>query len=175
MKVNLVENPSIKKKRRPIFTIISVCLLAITLCFSVASWCYDLYENPEHKFVLSESFHIGFGRGSQHPVSGSITFFNGDNPYAGSIIRLATREQPEKTLGWYLSIYGLGYKIYSTELGAKTEAMYCCDLPGIYYRYFRLPSSTIWTLTIGLWLPLTVFSLLPGIQIWKYKSKRGIK
>jgi hypothetical protein len=172
---NLAKNPSVKKKHFPVFTAISFVLLAITLCLSVISLFIDLSKNQEHKLTLSEYFHIGLQRGSQHSVFGSIIFFNGEYPYVGSIVRLATREQPRSVRGWYLSIHGLGHETYSNDLGIEIEAMYCCDLPGIYYRYFKLPSSTIWTLTISLWLPMVIFSLLPGIQIWRCRRKKEIK
>lgn len=172
MKENLAANIQVKQKYFPIFTIISVTLLAITLCLSIASWRFDSWKNPEHKLTLSESFHIGFGRASQYAPFGYITFFSDDSPYGGSIISLETGEKPTYERIWYFWIYGFSHVVYTDKLGRVTEFMYCCDLPGIYFRYFESPSFIIWTLTVGLWLPLLLFSLLPSIQILKWKRKR---
>lgn len=173
MKENLAVNTQVKQKYFPIFTIISVTLLAITLCLSIASWRFDLWENPEYKLTLSKSFHIGLGRVSHDTIFGNITFFNNDYPYGGSIISLGTGEKPTYERIWYFWIYGFSHVVYTDKLGRVTEFMYCCDLPGIYFRYFKSPSFTIWTLTVGLWLPLLLFSLLPSIQVLKWERGKG--
>ncbi len=163
-----------RKKHFPIFTIISTLLLVFILFLSVASCHYDSIKSPEYKLTLSDSFHIELQRGNRYPIFGSLTFFNGERPYSGSVVRLATKEEPRKVRGWYLTIYGLGHEVYSNDMGEEITSMYCCDLPGVYYRYFNLPSSTIWTLTVGLWLPLIIFSFLPAVQFWKYRRKKRI-
>jgi hypothetical protein len=174
MNQNLEDKTQIKRKHFPIFIIISVVLLMITLCLSVASWRFNSWENSKHKLTLLKSFHIGLGRTFNDPILGSITFFNDEYPYRGSIIKLNTGEKPTYRRVWYFWIYGYSHEEYKDKLGSVSEFMYCCDLPGIYSRFFKMPSFTIWTLTIGLWLPLLVFSLLPLIKIWKCRRRKVI-
>jgi hypothetical protein len=156
-----------------IASIVSVVFLAITLCLSIASWWFDSWRYSEHKLSPSESFHIGLGRPIDVPF-GCITFFSDERPYRGSIISLSTGEKPTYKRIWYLWIYGFSREIYTDKSDRETEVMNCCDLPGIYYRYFRTPDSTHWTLTISIWLPLLLFSLLPCVQIWTWLKKRNL-
>ncbi len=163
-----------KQKRFSIAPIVSVLFLAITLCLSIASWRFNSWVHPEHKLEISESFHVGIGRASKGNPFGYITFFNDELPYCGSIISLVTGEEPTCKHVWYLWIYGFGCEGYTDESGRETEVENWCDLPGVYYRYFRWPDFTLWTLTVSLWLPLLFFSLLPCAQIWTWLKKRNL-
>jgi hypothetical protein len=176
MKENLAENPFIRKKRFPIFAIVSVVLLAITLCLIVASYRFDSWENPKYKLTLSKSFNVGIGRSHYSPLFGSLVFFNDDYPYSGSIISLNTGEEilTYKRI-WLFWLYGYSHMEYTYKHGSATGSSYWISLPAIFFCYCKSPSCSFWTLTIGLWLPLTIFSVLPSIQILKWKKKRSQK
>ncbi len=85
------------------------------------------------KITFSPQFHIG-------AFDGRISFYNDEVPYRGSIIALSDGK-------------GNTYPSILREIG--------WNFPGIYYRYFRFPTHTLWTLTLSFFYPVFLVGFLP--------------
>ena len=79
--------------------------------------------------------------------NGAVSFYSHDVPYRGSIIQI----------DGYPPILALKHFTFV----------------GIYYRYFRFPSETVWTLIISLAYPVIFFSVLPALWMRRRMAKRS--
>ena len=50
---------------------------------------------------------------------------------------------------------------------------YGLDFPGVYYRYFRFPASTTWSLVVSLWYPISLLAIPPAVWIFRRKRFRA--
>jgi hypothetical protein len=75
---------------------------------------------------------------------GGLWFYSDQLPYHGSIIQLGDQPPILQKSGF--------------------------DCPGVYYRYFRFPTNTIWSVMISLWYPVVALAILP--VIWMFHRRR---
>ena len=126
-------------------SVISAILLACTIIL----WAWSFWTDPRKECLsFSGDFHVAV-------QDGHVEFFSDKThgPYRGSIIALTSPEWPIE-------------RIFS-----KQQAF--GDICGIYYRYFRWADSgaVLWTLSVSLFYPMIVFSLLPVISLWSLRRQ----
>ena len=111
-------------------------MVALLLGLSIAS----VWINPwDQYFSISRQFHIGiWGQG----LDVRLVFFNDADygPYRGSMISLDGDPPLDR-------------------------AVYFGDTAGIYYRYFRVAGSSLWTLMLLIWYPIALFATLPACRL----------
>jgi len=126
-----------KRRVFGIATVFSGALLGIT----VLLWFAGVWLNPwDHHLSVSSDLHIGiWGRG----LDSQLVIFNDDEygPYRGSIISVSGGEPDDKPRLEHEVSFG--------------------DTWGIYYRFFRWPDATLWTLMVSLWYPTALFGACP--------------
>ena len=71
---------------------------------------------------------------------GGAWFYSDERPYHGSIVQIDG--QP--------------------PISQKSSL----DFPGVYYRYFRFPAHTTWSLMVSLWYPIVLFAIPPALWIF---------
>jgi hypothetical protein len=124
---------------------------AFLLACSVISWLCTFALNPwDHRFSLTNAFHVSVWDGPEYPVVGSLVFFNNREygPYRGSLIGISDTDGTSVPVLDRKVAWGRSY--------------------GVYYRYFRWPEGhVLWTLMVSLWYPIILFSLLPAIWFWR--------
>lgn len=131
--------------RLPILTVVSGVVCLTVLVVLLISYQLDV---ERHGIAVTSGFHVGFFRGG-------VWFYGNELPYMGSIIQISSAGAP-----------GSGYPPLLDEAGV--------DFPGVYYRFFRFRSSTIWTLMVSLWYPVGLFVLLPVVWFFRnLKLRRG--
>jgi len=133
-----MEKKTAKKKRSLLNTLTVVSF--ILLCLTGLLFYLSYRINAwEESFSLRDDFHISlYGKGN----GCHLAFFTEKNyPYTGSVIKLGEMEWPK--------IRGFGYSW------------------GIYYRHFTWPEEKQWTLYISLWWPVVLFSILPGLFLYR--------
>ncbi len=119
-------------------------------CLTVILLVLSLAMNPwDHRISLSDDFHVGLW-------AGRAVFFNDAEygPYRGSIIGLTdsdgNADPPlEREIKWGDSL-------------------------GVYFRYFRWPDSTLWTLMVSLLWPLAIFGLPTAICVCVWWRRRVV-
>jgi len=113
----------------------------VFVAFTIVLWLATFVVSPWHHYVsFTRNFHVSVWSGVTGDTLGRLVIFNSADygPYIGSSI-----VRPERDV----------------EFG---------DTFGIYYRYFHWPSyGTLWTLMLSLWYPLILFSILPGVWIFR--------
>jgi len=98
------------------------------------------------RLSLSQSFYVSV-------KNCVLVFYNQpEGPYRGGIIALVDDQ-------------GNAYPRMEREVGFNGL--------GIYYRYFRWPGTTLWTLMISILYPLAVFSILPLLWLVRRLRLRG--
>ena len=122
---------------------------AILLACTITLWAWSFWTNPRKDCLsFSSNFHVAV-------EDGRVSFFNVKDygPYHGSIIAITSREWPIE-------------RIFS-----KQQAF--GDICGIYYRYFRWADSgaVLWTLSISLFYPMIVFTVLPTMALWSWRRR----
>src|SRR6266496_317564 len=70
---------------------------------------------------------------------GGAWFYSDEWPYNGSIIQINGQPPISRKSG--------------------------LDFPGVYYRYFRFPAHTTWSLMLSLWYPIVLLAILPALWI----------
>lgn len=109
------------------------------LCFLMLLLLMGYVTSPDQNYVsLSQNFHLGI---LNDGLDSKIVCFNDAKagPYRGSIVGFAGDEFPETIA------FGSSF--------------------GIYYRHFEWPDSTLWTLMVSLWYPISVAALLPASYV----------
>ena len=110
------------------------CAAFVALLLGLAT--ASVWINPwDHYLSISQQFHIGiWGRG----VDIRLVFFNDADygPYRGSMISLDGNPPVDR-------------------------AVYFGDTAGIYYRYFGVTDSSLWTLMLSIWYPIALLAILP--------------
>jgi hypothetical protein len=127
------------KKKRSLLNILTLMSL-ILLCLTGFLFYLSYRINAwEESFSLRDDFHISLYRRGK---GCNLAFFTEkESPYTGSIVKLSGMEWPK--------IRGFGYTW------------------GIYYRHFTWPEEKQWTLYISLWWPVVLFSILPGLFLYR--------
>ena len=119
------------------------------LCFFLLLLLIGSATSPDQNYVaLSPNFHLGI---LNDGLDSKIVCFNDakSGPYRGSIIGFTGDEYP-----------------HTIAFGSSF---------GIYYRHFEWPDSTLWTLMVSLWYPITVAALLPaGSVVLKRRNRTSI-
>jgi hypothetical protein len=144
-----------------------------------------VWLNPwKQRLTITDSFHIGLFRWFQNDLIGRIVFFNDSEygPYEGSIIGLVDKEgnllyeggraRPIPKHSWSIGDYGISNVDYVNEQGEPVLKKRACNFPGIYYRRFVWPDTSLWTLSVSFWYPLLLFALLPGLRIGRKLLQR---
>jgi hypothetical protein len=75
---------------------------------------------------------------------GGMWFYSDEWPYRGSIIQIDGRP--------------------------PISNQSSLDFPGIYYRYFRFPAHTTWSLMVSLWYPFLLLAIPPAM--WLFHRRR---
>lgn len=115
-----------------------VCVVSFVLCgITILLFALSFVLNPwDHRISFTDDFHVGL-------MQGQVVFFSDaePGPYLGSIIGIVDEN-------------GNVYPPLEREIGWG-------ETLGVYFRYFRWTDSdsTLWTLTVSLWWPLTIFGL----------------
>ncbi|MHC4691816.1 MAG: hypothetical protein ACYS67_03670 [Planctomycetota bacterium] len=162
-----------------ITSLISSVLLGFTLVLTIAA----VWLNPwKQRLTITDSFHIGLG--FQDDLIGRIVFFNDSKygPYQGSIMGLSDKEgnllyeggraRPIRKCLWSVGDYSICHVDYVNEQGEPVLKRRACDFPGIYYRYFVWPDTSLWTLAVSFLYPLLLFALLPALWIGRKLMQR---
>ena len=105
------------------------------LCFFVLLLLIGYITSPDQNYIsLNANLHLGI---LNDGLDSRVVFFNDRKagPYRGSVVGFAEDEYPLKIA------FGSSF--------------------GIYYRHFEWPDSTLWTLTVSLWYPISVAARLP--------------
>lgn len=161
--------------------LISCVFLGFTLVLTIAA----VWLNPwKQRLTITNSFHIGLFSGFGDDLIGRIVFFNDSDygPYWGSIIGLVNKEgnlayegglaRPIRKCSWKVGDYGILHVDYVNEQGEPVLKRRACNFPGIYYRRFVWPDTSLWTLAVSFWYPLSLFALLPGLWIGRKLMRR---
>jgi hypothetical protein len=132
-----------------IATAVSLVLLIASLALLPVSACLD----PSRQFLsLSSSFHVTVWQAR-------VVAFNDASygPYHGSTIAVSS-----------VGVDGVVHPLDHEEVKFG-------DSWGIYYRYFRWPNATLWTLMVSLIYPILAFAALPlvGVARKVLASRRG--
>lgn len=151
----------------------AVCTLALwLLTFAVTPW--------DHRVSFTDRFHVSVWSGFSGDTLGRLVIFNDAKygPYRGSIMGIGGENTKEVRWGWHTEKYDFG-KIIFTNPNGTVDRLRLCDLPGVYFRHFNIhgQAHTLWTLMISFWYPLTAFSILPAIWIfrrWHLPHKRHV-
>lgn len=101
---------------------------------------YSLWMNPwDHRLSVGQHFHVSVWGGDWDI---RLVFFNDADygPYRGSTISVDGNPPLRREL-------------------------YFGDTAGVYYRYFGLAGSALWTLMVSIWYPVALFSILPSWQL----------
>ena len=160
-------------------SLISGVFLGFTLVLTIAA----VWLNPwKQRLTITDSFHIGLC--FQDDLIGRIVFFNKSEygPYRSSIMGLFDQEGTLLYEGgrarsirkclWSVGDYGICHVDYINEQGEPVLKRRACDFPGIYYRRFMWPDTSLWTLAVSFWYPLLLFSLLPAFWIGRKLMRR---
>jgi hypothetical protein len=75
---------------------------------------------------------------------GGVWFYSDQWPYRGSIIQVDGQPPLLRQAGF--------------------------DFSGIYYRIFRFPADSTWSLVVSLWYPIVLSAILPAL--WIYRRRR---
>ncbi|TWT56298.1 hypothetical protein CA85_43010 [Allorhodopirellula solitaria] len=111
------------------------------LTLSVLLFLVGYIAKPtEYHFSFRDDSHVGV---SSRGLDARLVFFNDVEygPYRGSTIGL---------------IHANG-EIYPP---LEREGSFG-DSWGVYYRHFQWSDSTLWTLMVTLWYPITIFAIMP--------------
>jgi hypothetical protein len=132
--------------------------------FSIILWLATFIVSPEnYRLSFTHHFHVSVWSGFTGDTLGRLVVFTDtQGPYAGGMLGVAGKEIQS---GWHTTDYkyDFGQTIFLSERAEIEDTEQYCDLPGIYFRHFVLPSQPppSWTLMISLWYPLCLFSILP--------------
>ncbi|MBN1908231.1 MAG: hypothetical protein JW818_00700 [Pirellulales bacterium] len=133
-----------------IVTLMSTVMLAISVLLFLLGYVISPWD---HFLSFGDDCHVGvWGRG----LDSRIVFFNDaeEGPYCGSIIGLVDADG-------------------NVQPPLEREAAFG-DAWGIYYRYFQWSDSTLWTLTVTLWYPIAVFTIILVVSLlWWTRRHRS--
>lgn len=149
-----------------------ICTVGLWLAtFTITPW--------DHKISFTQDFHVSVWKGFSGDTLGRLVIFNDAEygPYRGSIMRLSEENTQETQSGWHAGDYDFGQIIY-TNRDDTIDKLKACDLPGIYFRHWKIHDQVrpLWTLMVSLWYPLVLFSLLPIIWIfhqWRLRCSKS--
>ena len=171
-------------RRRRVFAIVclisSVCLVASLFVVPV------LKPDPcKQRLSITDGFRVGLMQHLGGEV-GSITFFNDPyGPYCGSIISFSDGKgnevfadgsvgRTDRRLCWHIGPYGVLSRRVVNSSRAVIFRQKCCDMPGVYFRYFRWTHETSWTLTVSMWYAVALFACPPAL--WAIlRLKKGMR
>ena len=120
-----------------------VSLLGLVACLVLAMASPSVEDLRVQRLRLSRGFYISVANWG---VDVRLAFYNHpEGPYTGSIISLEDDQ-------------GNVYPPIEREVAFGNTL-------GIYYRYFRWPGTTLWTLLVSILYPMAFFSVLPLLQL----------